>query len=108
MARAYIGGSSCRGLGARLGSIDAAGVARVGDLRAPGSEPKPMHDRGLRLFWTYDVLSRLVAAHAKESMAVDVPRIRSNGEENIDDVATYDAGDVVKCDAGEHGAKFVE
>jgi len=46
MARAYIGGSSCRGLGARLGSIDAAGVARVGDLRAPGSEPKPMHDRG--------------------------------------------------------------
>ena len=46
MARAYIGGRSCRGLGARLGSVDAAGVARVGDLRAPGSEPKPMHDRG--------------------------------------------------------------
>jgi len=67
-----------------------------------------MHDRGLRLFWAYDILSRLVAAHAKKSMAVDVPRIRSNGEESIDDVATYDAGDVAKCDAGEYGAKLVK
>jgi hypothetical protein len=50
-----------------------------------------------------------VAAHAKELMAVDVPRIRSNGEENIDDVATYHAGDVAKCDAaGVRGAKFVK
>ena len=49
-----------------------------------------------------------MAAHAKESMAVDVPRIRSNGEENIDDVATFDAGDVAKCDAGEYGAKFIK